>query len=66
VFGFIQQYLSRVWFLVRALCGEDQYERYLDHWRRHHSDTGEPLPLSRKAFFQQQTERKWNGVKRCC
>jgi len=49
---------------MRALCGEDQYERYLEHRHRHHRDAG--LPLSRKVFFQEQTERKWNGVKRCC
>jgi len=23
-------------------------------------------PLDRKAFFKQQQERKWNGIKRCC
>jgi uncharacterized short protein YbdD (DUF466 family) len=64
VFKFVSVHLSRIWRLMRALCGEDQYERYLGHWYRHHSTAG--LPLSRKAFFQEQTERKWNGVKRCC
>ena len=64
MFKFVQIRLSRLWCLMRALCGEDQYERYLEHRHRHHLDAG--LPLSRKVFFQEQTERKWNGVKRCC
>jgi uncharacterized short protein YbdD (DUF466 family) len=50
---------------LRTLSGEDAYERYLRHWQTHH-DGEAPPPLSRKAFFRQEIERKWNGVKRCC
>lgn len=42
--------------------GDAAYERYLRHWQCHH--VGQPL--SRKAFFAAETQRKWNGVKRCC
>ena len=64
MFLFISVRLSGLRRFIRALCGEDQYERYLDHWRRHHGGSG--APLDRKAFYREQTERKWNGVKRCC
>jgi len=47
------------------LNGETRYESYLAHWQDHHADTGKPA-LSRKAFFAAETERKWNGIKRCC
>jgi uncharacterized short protein YbdD (DUF466 family) len=50
---------------LRSLCGDDAYERYLRHWSAHHAHDGDK-PLSRKEFFRMETERKWNGVKRCC
>lgn len=57
--------LKRIWHIVRRLSGDDAYERYLEHWREHHAtDGGEPL--SRRAFFKAEQERKWNGVRRCC
>lgn len=51
------------WRLLRRLSGDDAYERYL----RQHAEHGhaEP-PLSRKAFFKQWQDGKWQGVKRCC
>ena len=50
--------------IVRALSGDDAYERYLAHWRTHHIAQG--MPPDRKAFFKAEQERKWNGVRRCC
>jgi len=29
-------------------------------------DAGEGQGLDRGAFWQQETERRWNGVRRCC
>ncbi len=47
---------------LRALSGDDAYERYLTHHARAH-----PGPaLSRKDFYRQREERKWSGVSRCC
>jgi len=46
------------------MMGEDAYERYLMHWRERHEGEGDPL--DRRAFFKQQQERKWSGIKRCC
>jgi len=57
--------LKNIWQGIRSLTGEDAYERYLAHWREKHGDEG-GVPLDRKAFFKQQQERKWNGIKRCC
>lgn len=47
------------------LNGDQAYQHYLAHWQQHHAES-EPQPLSRKAFFAAQTQRKWNGIKRCC
>ena len=55
--------LQRGWKLLRELSGDDAYERYLRHQAMHHPD--EP-PLCRHAFFKQQQQQKWHGVKRCC
>lgn len=55
-------WLRQCW---RNLNGDAVYERYLQHWRSHHAEEGQ-VPLSRKAFFAAETQRKWSGVKRCC
>lgn len=55
--------LKKTWAIIRELSGDDAYERYLTHLAQAHPDQE---PLTRKAFFQQEQDRKWNGVKRCC
>ena len=57
--------LVRLWRLLRFISGDDAYERYLAHWRAHHSGEG-GQPLTREAFYRIEQERKWNGVRRCC
>lgn len=54
--------LKQLW---RSLNGDATYERYLAHWLQHHAGQDD-RPLSRKAFFAAETQRKWNGIKRCC
>ncbi|MFA7388272.1 MAG: YbdD/YjiX family protein [Thiohalobacteraceae bacterium] len=56
--------LKQAWAIIRQLSGDDAYERYLRHWRAHHAHDGEPL--SRRAYFKAEQERKWNGIRRCC
>jgi len=51
--------------LLYRLNGDAAYQRYLAHWQAHHADN-ESQPLNRKAFFSAETQRKWNGIKRCC
>jgi uncharacterized short protein YbdD (DUF466 family) len=55
--------LLTTWNGLRALCGDDAYERYLDHARLHHPSEE---PLSRKAFYERQQRDKWQSVSRCC
>lgn len=55
--------LIKAWRFVRRLSGDDAYERYLHHHAQAHPDQ---KPLSRKAFFQREQDRKWGGVRRCC
>jgi uncharacterized short protein YbdD (DUF466 family) len=47
---------------LRAVSGDDAYERYLTHHARRHTGP----PLSRKAFYEEREQRKWSGVSRCC
>jgi len=47
---------------LRALSGDDAYERYLKHPAHAHAGP----PLSRRAFYEEREERKWSGVSRCC
>ena len=51
------------WQFLRTLATDDAYERYLDHHRSAHKNAE---PLTRRAFYLREQQRKWNGVKRCC
>ena len=53
------------WRWLRAVSGDDEYERYLGHWRREHGDEGGE-PLTRREFFRLRQSERWNGVRRCC
>jgi len=61
--------LHSVWQILRRLSGDDAYERYLNRFAEQHQPdcihTCEK-PLTKKAFFKQWQDEKWNGVKRCC
>ena len=47
---------------LRAVSGDDAYERYLTHHARAH----EGPPLDRRAFYADREKRKWSGISRCC
>jgi len=51
------------WHALRALSGDDAYDRY-----RHHQCVAHPeLPLmSRKAFYVDEQRRRWGTINRCC
>ncbi len=57
--------LQRLWALIREMTGDDAYERYLAHWRAHHSER-DGVPLDRAAFCREEQRRRWDGVRRCC
>lgn len=61
--GMLGVRLGAFWRFIRRLSGDDAYERYL----RHHGEAHPLEPfLDRKAFFRQEQDRKWNGIRRCC
>ena len=69
----IAQGLREVALWLRHVSGDDAYERYLEHWRRHHTISGEAgengtgeSPLGRREFFRQRENERWNGIRRCC
>ena len=57
------RWLAVGWAYLRAVSGDDAYERYLAHHAVEHA--GE-TPMSRKAYFAERQRRKWTGVTRCC
>jgi uncharacterized short protein YbdD (DUF466 family) len=63
----VQRWLAwprRTWQIVRALSGDDAYERYLQHCREHHP--GSP-PLDPRAFYLREQERRYrDGPTGCC
>ncbi|HEY3486996.1 MAG TPA: YbdD/YjiX family protein [Gammaproteobacteria bacterium] len=60
----VVQFLRQTWNVLRRLSGDDAYECYLDHLKRHHPDA---KPLNRRSFFLSEQQRRWNGgPNRCC
>jgi len=55
--------MRALWRFVRALSGDDAYERYLEHHRARH---GGAAVLSARQFYAQELQRKWSGINRCC
>jgi uncharacterized short protein YbdD (DUF466 family) len=55
--------LRALWQALRTLSGDDAYERYLAHHAGAHPGVA---PLSRRAFYLDEEQRKWNGINRCC
>jgi len=55
---------KRFWTWLRAVSGDDAYDRYLEHWRQEHA--GEGPPMSRRAFHRSRERERWDGIRRCC
>ncbi|WP_199523854.1 YbdD/YjiX family protein [Micromonospora craterilacus] len=56
--------LGRVIWYVKEVVGENDYERYVNHLRRHHPQT---RPVSRKVFERDKIQRLGTGPNtRCC
>ena len=56
---------QQIWAYLRYASGDDAYERYLTHWQMKHAGSGD-LPLDKKAFYVEETKRKWAKTQRCC
>ena len=52
-----------LWRGLRALLGDDAYERYLAH--RNELHPGAPT-LGRRAFYLSELDRRWTRINRCC
>lgn len=50
---------------LSLLNGDAAYARYLAHFHAEHAGSG-AQPLDRRAYFRAETERRWNGIRRCC
>lgn len=61
----LRRALRRLHLVWRQLNGDTAYERYLAHWREAHART-EQKPMTRKAFYRAELERRWSGIARCC
>ena len=61
--GLEMRTFARLWKFLREVTGDDAYERYLAHCGAHHPGQS---PLSRRDYYRQRQERKWNKVSRCC
>ena len=55
--------LRRTWAALRAILGDDAYERYVEHVRRRHPGA---TPIQRADFDRQELDRRWSQVNRCC
>lgn len=53
--------LVQVWTFVRAVMGDQAYERYLEVAKR----TG-VRPLSAEDFYLDSVKRRYSTVSRCC
>jgi len=53
----------RLWAVLRAVTGDDAYERYLAHRCARHP--GERA-LDRAGFYRAELERRWRRPGRCC
>jgi hypothetical protein len=54
-----------MWKFIRALSGDDAYEIYLRNFTACENHLRK-RPLSRKDFYYQQLQEKWNKINRCC
>jgi uncharacterized short protein YbdD (DUF466 family) len=61
--GAALRWVGAAWRYLRAVSGDDAYERYVAHHAVEHA--GEEL-MTRKDFFTDRQCRKWTGVSRCC
>lgn len=51
------------WSALRAILGDDAYERYVRHVHRRHPGS---QPMTPEAFQRAELERRWSQVNRCC
>jgi len=61
----VKQVVVAAWRWLRAVSGDDAYERYLERQQRDGADE----VLARREFYSQRVERRYNNKdnpSRCC
>ena len=61
--GSVARWLGALREWLGFLNGDAAYRGFVAPQRRHHPER--PIP-SREEFFRMETDRRWNGVRRCC
>ena len=58
-------WIKNLWKFLRTIRGDDAYEVYLNNFSKctNHLNSN---PLSRKDFYSQKLQQKWNKINRCC
>ncbi len=59
----IKEFCHSAWSALRAVLGDDAYERYLKHAREHHVGS---KPMDRTQFYRSELDRRWSQINRCC
>ena len=60
----MKTWLLQGWQALRRIFGDDAYDLYIAHCRRHHP---QDTPLDRHKFYRLDLERRWSGgPNRCC
>jgi uncharacterized short protein YbdD (DUF466 family) len=57
------KFARSAWAGLRALAGDDAYDRYLAHRRERHPGEAE---LDRREFYLAELDRRWARITRCC
>ena len=57
------RFARHAWASLRAIAGDDAYDRYLAHRCVKHP--GEAA-LDRRAFYLAELDRRWAQISRCC
>ena len=60
----VRQAFSKVGWYLREVAGEADYDRYVEHRRRHHP--GEPVMGRREFERWRMDDRNRNPRSRCC
>lgn len=59
----VHRIAAQAWSALRAILGDDAYDRYVRHVRRRHPGA---RPMTRAAFQRAEIDRRWSGINRCC
>lgn len=62
-YGMMRKILVALRAWLAWLNGDVAYRSFVVHQIQHHPER--PVPC-RAEFFRMETERRWNGVRRCC